>query len=169
MANLGYIGLGAMGGRMAGRLLSKGHTVTGYNRTKSKAQWLIDRGLQWGESPRAVAAAADVVFVMVTDSAALESIAYGDNGLLAGLGPGKIVVEMSTLSPTTSRALADKVRERGADMVDSPVSGSILTLEQGKLTMMVGGNRATYDAVHPLLLDIGPKATHVGVTASPYR
>src|SRR4051812_5380702 len=132
MANLGYIGLGAMGGRMAGRLLSKGHTVTGYNRTKSKAQWLIDRGLQWGESPRAVAAAADVVFVMVTDSAALESIAYGDNGLLAGLGPGKIVVEMSTLSPTTSRALADKVRERGADMVDSPVSGSILTLEQGK-------------------------------------
>jgi 3-hydroxyisobutyrate dehydrogenase-like beta-hydroxyacid dehydrogenase len=162
MANLGYIGLGAMGGRMADRLLSKGHTVTGYNRTKSKAQWLIDRGMQFGDTPRAVAQAADVTFVMVTDSAALESIAYGPDGLLAGLGPGKIVVEMSTLSPTTSRALAEKVRERGADMVDSPVSGSILTLEQGKLTMMVGGNRETYDKIHPLLLDIGPKATYVG-------
>jgi 3-hydroxyisobutyrate dehydrogenase-like beta-hydroxyacid dehydrogenase len=162
MANLGYIGLGAMGGRMADRLLSKGHTVTGYNRTKSKAQWLIDRGMAWGDTPRAVAQAADVTFVMVTDSAALESIAYGPDGLVAGLGPGKVVVEMSTVSPTTSRALADKVRERGADMVDSPVSGSILTLEQGKLTMMVGGNRDTYDKVHPLLLDIGPKATHVG-------
>jgi 3-hydroxyisobutyrate dehydrogenase-like beta-hydroxyacid dehydrogenase len=162
MANLGYIGLGAMGGRMADRLLTKGHTVTGYNRTKSRAQWLLDRGMQWSDTPRAVAQSADVVFVMVTDSAALESIAYGDDGLLAGLGPGKIVVEMSTLSPATSRSLADKVRERGADMVDSPVSGSILTLEQGKLTMMVGGRRETYDKVHSLLLDIGPKATYVG-------
>jgi 3-hydroxyisobutyrate dehydrogenase-like beta-hydroxyacid dehydrogenase len=162
MANLGYIGLGAMGGRMADRLLTKGHTVTGYNRTKSRAQWLLDRGMQWSDTPRGVAQSADVVFVMVTDSAALESIAYGDYGLLAGLGPGKVVVEMSTLSPATSRALADKVRERGADMVDSPVSGSILTLEQGKLTMMVGGRRETYDKVHSLLLDIGPKATYVG-------
>jgi 3-hydroxyisobutyrate dehydrogenase-like beta-hydroxyacid dehydrogenase len=151
-----------MGGRMADRLLAKGHTVTGYNRTRSKAQWLIDRGMQWADTPRAVAQTADVVFVMVTDSAALESIAYGDDGLLAGLAAGKIVVEMSTLSPTTSRELADRVRERGADMVDSPVSGSILTLEQGKLTMMVGGRRETYDRVHPLLLDIGPKATYVG-------
>ncbi len=163
MANLGYIGLGAMGGRMADRLMAKGHTVTGYNRTKSKAQWLLDRGMRWGGTPREVAQAADVVFVMVTDSAALEAIAHGADGLLAGLGPGKVVVEMSTLSPVTSRALADKVREGGADMVDCPVSGSILTLEQGKLTMMVGGNRDTYDRIHALLLDIGPKATYVGL------
>jgi 3-hydroxyisobutyrate dehydrogenase len=162
MANLGYIGLGAMGGRMAERLISKGHTVTGYNRTKSKAQWIMDRGMRWGDSPRAVAEAVDVVFVMVTDSAALEAVAYAPDGLLAGLGRGKVVIDMSTVSPAASRALAAKVRERGADMVDVPVSGSILTLEQGKLTMMVGGKAETFEQVKPLLLDIGMKATHVG-------
>src|SRR5688572_16916202 len=139
MANLGYVGLGVMGGRMADRLLSKGHSVIGTNRTKSKAQWLIDKGMAWGDSPRAVAHGADIVFVMVTDSNALESIANGPNGLVAGLGPGKIVIDMSTVSPAMSVSLAAKVREKGADMVDSPVSGSVSTLEQGKLTMMVGG------------------------------
>ncbi|MGH9203886.1 MAG: NAD(P)-dependent oxidoreductase, partial [Vicinamibacterales bacterium] len=136
--------------------------VTGHNRTKSKAQWLIDKGMKWAESPRACAAAADTTFVMVTDSAALEAIADGPDGLLAGLGPGKVVIDMSTVSPAASRALATRVRERGADMVDSPVSGSVLTLEQGKLTMMVGGKPETFEKVKPLLLDIGPKATHVG-------
>jgi len=162
MANLGYVGLGVMGGRMADRLLSKGHSVIGNNRTKSKAQWLIDKGMAWGDSPRAVAQAADVIFVMVTDSGALDSIASGPDGLLAGLGPGKIVIDMSTVSPAMSQALAAKVREKGADMVDSPVSGSVITLEQGKLTMMVGGRAETFKAIEPLLLDIGTKATHVG-------
>jgi 3-hydroxyisobutyrate dehydrogenase-like beta-hydroxyacid dehydrogenase len=162
MANLGYVGLGVMGGRMADRLLSKGHSVIGNNRTKSKAQWLIDKGMTWGDSPRAVAQAADIVFVMVTDSNALDSIANGPDGLVAGLGPGKIVIDMSTVSPAMSVALAAKVREKGADMVDSPVSGSVSTLEQGKLTMMVGGRADTFATIHPLLLDIGPKATHVG-------
>ena len=162
MANLGYVGLGVMGGRMADRLLSKGHSVVGNNRTKSKAQWLIDKGMKWGDTPRAVAEAADIVFVMVTDSGALDSVASGPDGLVAGLGPGKIVIDMSTVSPAASVALAGKVREKGADMVDSPVSGSVSTLEQGKLTMMVGGRADTFAKVHPLLLDIGPKATHVG-------
>jgi 3-hydroxyisobutyrate dehydrogenase-like beta-hydroxyacid dehydrogenase len=162
MANLGYVGLGAMGGRMAERLLSKGHTVTGYNRTKVKAQWLIDRGMRWADTPRAVTEACDVTFVMVTDSAALEALAYRPDGLLAGLSRGKVLIDMSTVSPAASRALAEKVRERGGDMVDSPVSGSVLTLEQGKLTMMVGGALATFERIKPLLLDIGPKATHVG-------
>ena len=147
---------------MADRLLSKGHTVTGNNRTKSKAQWLIDRGMTWADTPRGVGEAADVVFCMVTDSAALESIANGPDGLVAGLSPGKVLIDMSTVSPAASRALAEKVRARGADMVDSPVSGSILTLEQGKLTMMVGGRAETFERIKPLLLDIGPKATHVG-------
>ncbi|HET9272463.1 MAG TPA: NAD(P)-dependent oxidoreductase [Vicinamibacterales bacterium] len=162
MANLGYVGLGVMGGRMADRLLSKGHSVIGNNRTRSKAQWLIDKGMKWGDTPRAVAEAADIVFVMVTDSGALDSVASGPDGLVAGLGPGKIVIDMSTVSPAASVALAAKVREKGADMVDSPVSGSVSTLEQGKLTMMVGGRADTFAKVHPLLLDIGPKATHVG-------
>lgn len=160
--NLGYIGLGAMGGRMAERLIAKGHSVTGYNRTKSKAQWLIEKGMRWADSPRAVAEASDVVFTMVTDSPALEAVAYGPAGIIAGLGPGKTWVEMSTVSPAVSRALAQQVRDAGAEMVDCPVSGSILTLQQGKLTMMVGGDKSTYDRVHQLLLDIGPKATYVG-------
>ena len=162
MANLGYIGLGVMGGRMAERLLSKGHSVTGYNRTRSKAQWLIDLGMKWADSPRAVAEAADVVFVMVTDSAALEAIANGPDGALAGIGAGKLLVDMSTVSPAVSRALAARVRERGADMVDAPVSGSVITLQQGKLSMMVGGESGAFDRAKPLLEDIGPKVTHVG-------
>jgi 3-hydroxyisobutyrate dehydrogenase-like beta-hydroxyacid dehydrogenase len=162
MANLGYVGLGVMGGRMADRLMTKGHAVTGNNRTKPKAQWLIDKGMKWADTPRAVAESSDVVFSMVTDSAALESIAYGPDGIVAGLGPGKILIDMSTVSPAASRALAEKVRAKGADMVDSPVSGSVITLEQGKLTMMVGGRSETFEKVKPLLLDIGMKATHVG-------
>jgi 3-hydroxyisobutyrate dehydrogenase-like beta-hydroxyacid dehydrogenase len=162
MANLGYIGLGAMGGRTADRLLAKGHTVTGHNRTRSKAQWLIDKGMQWGDSPRAVASAADVTFVMVTDTKALNAVADGPDGVLAGLGPGKTLVDMSTVSPEASRSLAQQVRARGAEMLDCPVSGSVSTLEAGKATMMVGGEKAAYDRVHPLLLDIGPKATYVG-------
>ena len=162
MANLGYVGLGVMGGRMAERLIGKGHSVTGYNRTRTKAQWLIDKGLRWSETPRDVVASSDITFTMVTDSQALEAIADGPDGLLAGIGPGKVLIDMSTVSPATSRALADRVHARGADMLDCPVSGSVLTLEQGKLTMMVGGERSVYERVLPLLLDIGPKATHVG-------
>jgi len=162
MANLGYIGLGAMGGRMADRLLTKGHAVTGHNRTKSKAQWLLDKGMTWGATPRAVAQACDVLFVMVTDSPALEGVADGPDGFLAGLKAGQTVIDMSTVSPVVSRAIAERVRGHGADMVDSPVSGSISTLEQGKLTMMVGGRVETFEKVKPVLLDIGMKATHVG-------
>jgi 3-hydroxyisobutyrate dehydrogenase-like beta-hydroxyacid dehydrogenase len=162
MANLGYIGLGVMGSRMADRLMSKGHAVIGHNRTKSKAQWLLDKGMTWGDTPRAVAEAADTTFVMVTDSAALGAIADGPDGLVAGMSAGKTVIDMSTVSPEASRALAERVRAKGADMVDSPVSGSVATLEQGKLTMMVGGRAETFDKVKPLLLAIGPKATYVG-------
>ena len=162
MANLGYVGLGVMGGKMAARLLAKGHIVTGYNRTRSKAQWLVDQGMKWADSPRAVCEAADVIFIMVTDSKSLEAIAEGRDGLLAGLGPGKVVSDMSTVSPAVSRAVAARVREKGADMVDAPVSGSVVTLEQGKLSVMVGGNRSTFDRVKPLLEDVGPKVTYVG-------
>ena len=162
MANLGYIGLGVMGGRMAARLMSKGHTVIGYNRTRARAQWLIDRGMAWGDSPRGVAEHADAVFVMVTDSAALESVALGPDGFVAGLGPGKLLLDMSTVSPTVSRSIAGQVRARGAEMVDAPVSGSVMTLEQGKLSMMVGGEPATFERARPLLEDVGTKVTHVG-------
>jgi 3-hydroxyisobutyrate dehydrogenase-like beta-hydroxyacid dehydrogenase len=151
-----------MGGRMAARLLAKGHVVTGYNRTRSKAQWLIERGMKWGDSPRRVSEAADVIFVMVSDSAALEAVVDGPDGVIAGLRAGQVVIDMSTVSPTVSRAVAAKAREKGADMLDAPVSGSVATLEQGKLSVMVGGQGATFERVKPLLEDVGPKVTHVG-------
>jgi 3-hydroxyisobutyrate dehydrogenase-like beta-hydroxyacid dehydrogenase len=162
MANLGFVGLGVMGSEMVNRLLSKGHTVTGYNRTRSKAEWLVKKGMKWADTPRAVSATADVTFSMVTNSSALGAVADGPDGMLAGLSAGKILVDMSTVSPAVSRALAAKVREKGADMVDSPVSGSVITLQEGKLSVMVGGRRETFERVKPLLLDIGPKVTHVG-------
>jgi 3-hydroxyisobutyrate dehydrogenase-like beta-hydroxyacid dehydrogenase len=162
MAKVGFVGLGVMGSQMVNRLLSKGHSVTGYNRSRPKAQWLVQKGMQWADSPRAAAAASDCTFAMVTNSAAIQAITEGPDGLLAGLGAGKILIDMSTVSPTVSRALAVKVRERGADMVDSPVSGSVITLQEGKLSVMVGGRKETFEKVQPLLLDIGPKVTHVG-------
>jgi 3-hydroxyisobutyrate dehydrogenase-like beta-hydroxyacid dehydrogenase len=162
MANLGFVGLGVMGSEMVNRLLSKGHTVTGYNRTRAKAEWLIQKGMKWADSPRAVAAAADIVFSMVTNSASLQAIAEGPDGMLAGLKAGKILIDMSTVSPSFSRSMAEKVREKGADMVDSPVSGSVITLQEGKLSVMVGGRQKTFETVKPLLHDIGPKVTYVG-------
>jgi 3-hydroxyisobutyrate dehydrogenase-like beta-hydroxyacid dehydrogenase len=162
MANIGYVGLGVMGGQVVNRLLDKGHTVTGYSRTRSKAQWLVDRGMRWADSPRAVCEAADVTFTMVTDSAALDEIADGPDGLLAGLGNGKVLIDMSTVYPDSSRALAARVRERGADMVDAPVSGSVSTLQEGKLLLIVGCRAEIFERIKPLLLDIGPKVTRVG-------
>jgi 3-hydroxyisobutyrate dehydrogenase-like beta-hydroxyacid dehydrogenase len=162
MAKLGFIGLGVMGGNMVARLMEKGHSVTGYNRTRTKAQWLIDKGMKFADSPKAVAAASDVTFSMVTNSAALAAVTEGPDGLLAGLSAGKFYVDMSTVSPEVSRALAAKVREKGADMIDAPVSGSVITLQQGKLSVMVGGRKETFNRLKPLLDDIGPKVTHVG-------
>jgi 3-hydroxyisobutyrate dehydrogenase-like beta-hydroxyacid dehydrogenase len=162
MAKLGFVGLGVMGSQMVNRLLSKGHTVTGYNRTRAKAEWLVKKGMQWADSPRAVASASDYIFAMVTNGAALQAITEGADGLLSGLGKGKTFIDMSTVSPAVSRALAAKVRATGADMVDAPVSGSVITLQEGKLSIMVGGRKETFEAIKPLLLDIGPKVTYVG-------
>jgi 3-hydroxyisobutyrate dehydrogenase-like beta-hydroxyacid dehydrogenase len=162
MATLGFVGLGAMGGRVAKRLLDAGHVVTGYNRTPSKAQWLLNAGLRWRESPRAVAEAADIVFSMVTNTAALDAVAEGPDGILAGLRPGKVYVDMSTVSPVNSRSLAERVAARGAHMLDAPISGSVVTLEQGQLSMMVGGDPTIYERVKPILQDIAPTVNYVG-------
>ena len=162
MANIGFIGLGVMGSRIVKRLLDAGHSVTGYNRTKSKAQWLLDAGMKWGDSPQAVAKAVDVVFTMVSNTSALEAVTGGSDGLLAGLRPGAIFVDMSTVSPEVTRSLAAQVASKGAQMLDAPVSGSVTTLEEGKLSIMVGGDPASFERVQPILRDIGPKVTRVG-------
>ena len=162
MTTLGFVGLGEMGGRMVKRLLDAGRTVVGYNRTRSKATWLIEAGMRWADTPRAVAEAADVIFTMVRDTEALRAVTEGPDGLLAGLGPGKIYVDMSTVSPAVSRELAAKVATQGAQMLDAPVSGSVITLEAGELSIMVGGDREAFEKVRPILQDIGPTVTYVG-------
>jgi 3-hydroxyisobutyrate dehydrogenase-like beta-hydroxyacid dehydrogenase len=162
MATLGFVGLGAMGGRMARRLLAAGHPVIGWNRTAGRARWLVAAGFRPVGSPREVAEAAEVVFTMVSDTAALEAVAHGPDGLLAGLRPGATLVEMSTVSPAATRALAGAVAAREARMLDAPVSGSVATLEAGQLAFMVGGEAAVLDAVRPYLAAIGPTITHVG-------
>ncbi len=162
MAELGFVGLGIMGGRIAKRLLDAGNDVTGYNRTRSKAEWLLEAGMRWADTPRVVAESADVVFTMVTDTAALQAVIDGPDGLLAGLAPGKVFVDMSSISPAASRELATRVAATGARMLDAPVSGSVSTLQEGKLSIMVGGDAAVVEQVLPLLRQIGPTVTHVG-------
>ncbi len=147
---------------MVGRLLRQGHTVTGYNRTRAKAEGLMAAGMQWAATPREAAAGAEVVFSMVTNSAALLAVAEGEDGLLAGLGTGQVLCDLTTASPEVSRKLAARVRERGADMLDTPVSGSVITLEKGELSVMAGGRRETFERVKPLLQDLGPRVTYVG-------
>jgi 3-hydroxyisobutyrate dehydrogenase-like beta-hydroxyacid dehydrogenase len=151
-----------MGSRMVQRLLAAGHTVTGYNRTKSKAQRLLDAGMKWADTPRGVAQAAEITITMVTNTQALQAVTSGADGILAGLAAGKIYIDMSTVSPAASRELAAQVEAKGAQMLDAPVSGSVSTLEEGKLSIMVGGRRETFERARPILEAIGPKVTHVG-------
>src|SRR5205823_12468173 len=114
VANLGFVGLGTMGSAIVKRLLDARHTVTGYNRTQSKAQWLLDAGMKWGDTPRQIAETADITFSMVSNSTALREIIEGDDGILAALKPGKIYVDISTVSPTVSREIAALVAAKGA-------------------------------------------------------
>ncbi len=162
MQKLGFVGLGVMGSRIVKRLLDAGRLVVGYNRTREKAQWLLDAGMRWASSPREVAEASDVVFTMVTNTAALQAVTEGPDGILAALGPAKVYVDMSTASPEASRALAARVAAAGARMLDAPVSGSVVTLEQGKLSIMAGGEKEVFERVLPILKDIGPTVNHVG-------
>jgi 3-hydroxyisobutyrate dehydrogenase-like beta-hydroxyacid dehydrogenase len=162
MANLGFVGLGVMGSRMAKRLLDAGHRVTGYNRTRSKAQWLVDAGMQWADTPRQAADEAAIVFSMIANTEALRAITTGPDGIIAGLSHGKIYIDMSTVSPAASRELAEQVAAKGARMLDAPVSGSVVTLDEGKLSIMVGGERDAFERALPVLQAIGPKVTRVG-------
>lgn len=162
MPTVGFVGLGAMGGRVTKRLLDAGYSVTGYNRTPAKAQWLVDAGMRLASSPREVVEASDIIFSMVTNTQALEAVIAGPDGIMQALGPGKTYIDMSTVSPAVSRRVAEQVEACGAQMLDAPVSGSVVTLEQGKLSMMIGGRREVYEAALPTLRAIAPKVQYVG-------
>jgi 3-hydroxyisobutyrate dehydrogenase-like beta-hydroxyacid dehydrogenase len=160
--SIGVVGLGGMGGRIAGRLLSLGHEVYGTNRTRTKADALIERGLIWCDSPRETAASADVVISMVTDGAALEAVTAGPDGILAGLRAGTIYLDMSTVSPQTSRELARRVGARGAAMLAAPVSGSLPAAEQGSLAVIADGDPDAFERVEPILRQLGRTVSFVG-------
>jgi 3-hydroxyisobutyrate dehydrogenase-like beta-hydroxyacid dehydrogenase len=163
MATLAFVGLGAMGSRLALRLLEAGHTVAGYNRTPDKARALERAGLKVAATPREAAEGATAVFSMVTDDAALRAVALGADGVLAGLGRGAVFVEMSTVSPAVIRELGEAVTRRGAMILDAPVSGSTISVERGEASIVVGGDGAALERVKPYLAVMGPGGlTHVG-------
>ncbi len=158
---LGFVGLGHMGGNMAARFLAAGYTVHGESTGRGHAEDLVREGLQWCDTPRQVAEAAEVLFTSLPSDDILESVASGPDGILAGLSAPKIWIDVSTVSPRASRELARRAQERGAAMLDAPVSGSVPQVQTGTLTIMVGGDEQAYASVEPILRELG-SPTHVG-------
>jgi 3-hydroxyisobutyrate dehydrogenase-like beta-hydroxyacid dehydrogenase len=159
---IGFVGLGDMGSAIVPRLISAGHTVRGWNRTRAKAEPLLKLGMLWAESPREAARAAEVVFSIVTDTEAVRAVALGDDGILAGVRNGGIYLDMSTIDPDASRAIAAEFAKAGATMLDAPISGTTATIGQGKASLMVGGDPQAFERVKPVLLAIGPKVSYIG-------
>ena len=158
---IGFVGLGHMGGNMAARFLAAGYTVYGESRERGDADELVHEGLEWRDTPREVAEVADVLITSLPNDDVLESVASGPDGILAGITAPKVWVDMSTVSPRASREVAQRVRERGAAMLDSPVSGSVPQVQTGTLTIMVGGGEQAYARVEPILRELGTP-THIG-------
>lgn len=160
--NVGWIGIGDMGSVIVPRLMEAGHRVTGWNRTRSKAESLIDAGMLWADTPREVAEASSAVFSMVTDANAVRSVALGDQGVIAGLGPDGMYLDMSTIDPMVSREVSAEFADRGLTMLDAPLSGSPVTVRQGTASTMVGGDREAFERIQPVLGDIGSKVSYIG-------
>ncbi len=159
---IGFIGLGSMGALLVPRLLAGGHTVTGWNRSRDKAELLLKGGMKWADSPRAVAEQSEIVFCIVTDGEAVRKVALGEQGVLSGLAKGGIFLDMSTIEPAVSKSIAAEFAKAGKFMLDAPISGSPVTVVQGNASVMVGGNKAAFERVRDALLLIGPKVTYIG-------
>jgi 3-hydroxyisobutyrate dehydrogenase-like beta-hydroxyacid dehydrogenase len=166
VAEIGYVGLGVMGSSIVHRLLAAEHRVTVWNRTREKAEPLLAEGACWADSPREVAAGREFVFTMVTNTEAVRAVTEGEDGILAGLSRDATYVDMSTASPANTRELAQRVTAAGASMLDSPVSGTSLTVDQGKASLMVGGDEDAFERARPVLEAIGPRVIHVGPSGS---
>ena len=159
---LGFIGLGAMGELIVPRLMAAGHDVTGWNRSRAKAEPLIAAGMKFGVTPRAVAEQSEMVFSCITDAAGVKAVALGPEGIVSGLRRGGIYIDMSTIDPDSSRAVAAEFARAGAFMLDGPISGSPVTVRAGQASVMVGGDEAAFERAKPVLLVIGPKVTRIG-------
>jgi 3-hydroxyisobutyrate dehydrogenase len=160
---LGYLGLGMMGFPMAQRLLNAGHDVTAWNRSSGKAAALAEAGAKAASSPREVAAAASLVFMCLTDAAAVEAVVFGPDGLAMATGVGKLVVDFSSIHPDAARSIAARLRAKnGMGWIDAPVSGGTMGAEQGTLAVMAGGDAADIERVRPYVLAMARRLTHMG-------
>jgi 3-hydroxyisobutyrate dehydrogenase-like beta-hydroxyacid dehydrogenase len=159
---IGFVGLGDMGQAIVPRLIDAGHVVTAWNRTREKAAPLFKRGMLWADTPRDAARDADIVFSIVTDSAAVRSVALGPLGIVSGLRKDAVYLDMSTIDPDVSRSVAADFAKMGLTMMDAPISGTTLTLAQNRASLMVAGDKAVFDRIQPALLAIGPKVTYIG-------
>ena len=160
--NIGFLGLGDMGRAIVPRLIAAGHAVAGWNRTKEKAAPLLEIGMVWADTPREAARQSEVVFSIVTDAAAVRALALGEQGVIAGLAKDAVYLDMSTIEPDASRAIAAEFSKADRTMLDSPISGTTLTVVQGQASLMVAGDRAAFERVRPVLLAIGPQVTYLG-------
>lgn len=160
--DIGWIGLGDMGQVIVPRLLEAGHRVRGWNRTIDKAAPLAALGMEVAESAADAASGADFVFSVVTDSGAVRAVALGDEGIIDGLGVDAIYMDMSTIDPLVSKEVSAAFAERGLTMLDVPLSGSPVTVRQGKASTMVGGSAESFTKVEPVLRDVGANVSHIG-------
>ena len=162
MQKIGFAGIGLMGQQMTRRLLLAGFPLMIWNRTRDKAKDILAAGATWGESPKALAEACDVVITMVTDSAASEEVICGPRGVLAGAHPGLTLIDMGSIAPEMSRSIAERARAKGVSMLDAPVTGAPKVASEGKLGIMVGGPPETFEACLPVFQAMGVKVIHVG-------
>jgi len=162
MQRIGFIGIGLMGQHMARRLGEAGHPLTVWNRTAAKATALLSAGAAWADSPKSLAQASDVVITMVTDSGASEQVSCGPDGVLAGGRAGLVLIDMSSIAPETSRGIAERAQAKAIAMLDAPVTGAPRVAAEGKLGIMVGGARETFEACRPIFQVLGAKIVYAG-------
>jgi 3-hydroxyisobutyrate dehydrogenase len=164
---LGYLGLGMMGFPMTQRLVGAGYDVTVWNRSPGKAATLVEAGAKLAGKPQDVAAAADIIFLCVTDAAAVDQVVFGSDGLATVAGDGKVVVDFSSIHPDAARSIAARLKlTNGMGWIDAPVSGGTVGAEQGTLAVMAGGNAADVERVRPYVLAMARRLTHMGPTGA---
>jgi len=162
MKRIGFIGLGLMGTGMSKNLVKAGYPVTVWNRTASKMKPLVEAGAEEAGSPREVAENSDVVVSIVTDSPDVEEVLLGENGAVHGAKEGDVFIDMSTISPIATRDMAERLAEKGVEMLDAPVSGGVIGASNGTLSIMVGGRREVFDECRPILEAMGKTITYIG-------
>jgi 3-hydroxyisobutyrate dehydrogenase-like beta-hydroxyacid dehydrogenase len=162
MENVGFIGLGKMGIPMVKNIMNSGYDIIVYNRSKDKTEQFRKNGVNIAKNPREVVEFSKYTITMLTDSEAVKSVFYGQDGILNALGPGKIFIDMSTISPQVSIELSKMVESKNAEMIDAPVTGSVPAAEKAELTIMVGGKFETFEKTKKLLSSMGKNIIYIG-------